>query len=62
MVQPNSYNAYLLKSPHAHAYIEEMDISEAESMEGVAYILSYKNAPTTYYSSAGQGLSRTISL
>ncbi|HON44160.1 MAG: molybdopterin-dependent oxidoreductase [Planctomycetes bacterium] len=55
MVQPNSLHVYLLKSPHAHAYIEEMDISEAESMEGVAYILSYKNAPTTYYSSAGQG-------
>lgn len=55
MVREHSLHLYMLKSPHAYAIIEDIDTTEAEKMEGVAYILTYKNAPKKYYSSAGQG-------
>ena len=37
-----------LPSPHPHARVRTMDVSRAERMPGVAYILTPGNAPTTY--------------
>ncbi|MFH0802079.1 MAG: molybdopterin cofactor-binding domain-containing protein [bacterium] len=55
MVRPGSLYVKMLRSPHAHALIERIDISEAEKMEGVEFILTHENAPETLYSGAGQG-------
>jgi CO/xanthine dehydrogenase Mo-binding subunit/aerobic-type carbon monoxide dehydrogenase small subunit (CoxS/CutS family) len=45
---PNLLYAKPLTSPHPHARIKSLDTSKAEGMPGVAYILTYKNAPSTY--------------
>jgi xanthine dehydrogenase YagR molybdenum-binding subunit len=45
---PNMLYAKLLLSPHPHARIKSIDTSKAEKLPGVGYILTYKNAPTTY--------------
>lgn len=45
----------MLRSPYAHAYIKNIDTSEAEKIPGVVYILTYKNCPDIYYNQAGQG-------
>jgi probable selenate reductase molybdenum-binding subunit len=45
----------LLYSDQAHAEIEEIDTSEAEAMSGVAAILTYRNVPREWHSTAGQG-------
>ena len=37
--------AKFLTSPHPHARIKSLDTAAAEKMPGVAYILTYKNAP-----------------
>ena len=35
----------VLRSPHAHALIEEIDTENAESIPGVAAIFTYKDVP-----------------
>ncbi|MBB6479500.1 molybdopterin-dependent oxidoreductase Mo/Fe-S-binding subunit [Spirochaeta isovalerica] len=45
----------MLRSPHAHAWIKSIDTSEAEAMEGVEIVLTYKNTPEKPYTTAGQG-------
>ncbi len=45
----------MLRSPYAHAYITEIDTSEAEKSDGVVAIITAKNCPGIYYTSAGQG-------
>ena len=45
---PNLLYAKLLTCPHPHARIKNLDTSKAERMPGVAYILTYKNAPASY--------------
>ena len=45
----------LLYSDLAHAEIEEIDTSQAEALEGVVAILTYKNVPRQWHSTAGQG-------
>lgn len=44
----------LLHSPHAHAMIEEIDVSRAQKMPGVACVLTYKDVPGTRFTQAGQ--------
>ncbi|HET8841485.1 MAG TPA: molybdopterin cofactor-binding domain-containing protein [Ktedonobacteraceae bacterium] len=46
--------ARLLTSPHAHAIIREIDVSEARALPGVHAILTYKDVPRLAYNSAGQ--------
>jgi CO/xanthine dehydrogenase Mo-binding subunit len=45
---PDLLYAKLLASPHPHARIKSIDTSNAERMPGVKYVLTYKNAPSTY--------------
>lgn len=55
MVNKESCYLKILRSPHAHSYITNIDISEAEKIPGVVYILTHKNCPNIYYNQAGQG-------
>lgn len=56
---PGALHVAVLYSPHAHADIIDIDTSEAEAMEGVVDVLSYKNAyedmPKVVHTTAGQG-------
>ncbi len=45
----------ILGSPHAHARIVDIDVSDAERIPGVACVLTYKNTPKTRHTTAGQG-------
>jgi len=44
-----------LYSPYAHATIEDIDVSMAESHSGVKLVLTYKNTPHIIHTTAGQG-------
>lgn len=44
----------LLRSPHAHAMIETIDVSRAEKAPGVACVLTYKDVPNVRFTQAGQ--------
>ena len=44
----------LMHSPHAHAMIEEIDVSRALKLPGVACIVTYKDVPNTRFTQAGQ--------
>jgi putative selenate reductase molybdopterin-binding subunit len=55
MVEPGSCYLKMLRSPHAHAYISNIDTSQAEKIPGVVAVLTYKNCPEIYYTQAGQG-------
>ena len=55
MVEPGSCHLKVLRSPHAHAYIKNIDTSEAEALPGVVHIVTHKNCPDIYYNQAGQG-------
>jgi putative selenate reductase molybdopterin-binding subunit len=46
--------AKVLRSPHAHAIIKQIDVSEAEALPGVAAVLTWKDIPRVAYSTAGQ--------
>src|SRR6056297_458412 len=45
----------ILRSPHAHARIKSIDVSEAKKIEGVVDIISHKDVEKVYYTTAGQG-------
>ena len=55
MVEAGSCYLKMLRSPYAHAYIKKIDLSEAEKIPGVVYILTHENCPDIYYNQAGQG-------
>jgi putative selenate reductase molybdopterin-binding subunit len=44
----------LLTSPHAHAVIRDIDVSEARALPGVHAVLTYKDIPRIPYTTAGQ--------
>lgn len=52
---PSTLYVKILRSPHAHARIVEIDTAKAETLPGVACVLTHKNTPTTRYTTAGQG-------
>ncbi len=54
-VEPGSCVLKMLRSPHASAYITEIDTSAAKRIPGVVEIFTYKNTPETWYTQAGQG-------
>ncbi|MGW4121315.1 molybdopterin-dependent oxidoreductase [Nocardia sp. NPDC004711] len=49
---PGLLHMKLLRSPHAHARIMDIDVSEALSVPGVAAVLTHRDAPDRHYSSA----------
>lgn len=54
-VKSDAYVIKMLRSPHAHAWITMLDTREAEKMEGVELVMTYKNTPQIPYTTAGQG-------
>jgi len=46
--------AKVFRSPHAHAIIKHIDVSEAEALPGVAAVLTWRDIPRVAYSTAGQ--------
>ncbi len=44
----------ILRSPHALAWIKDIDTSAAEALEGVVHVITYKNCPDTPYTPGGQ--------
>ncbi|MGM0431710.1 MAG: molybdopterin-dependent oxidoreductase Mo/Fe-S-binding subunit [Spirochaetota bacterium] len=54
MVEPGSCVLKMLHSPYAHAYITDIDVTEAEKIPGVVAVLTYKNTPDVYFTPAGQ--------
>ncbi|HZU66871.1 MAG TPA: molybdopterin cofactor-binding domain-containing protein [Ktedonobacteraceae bacterium] len=46
--------ARLLTSPHAHAIIRDIDVSQARALPGVHAVLTYKDVPRIPYTTAGQ--------
>ncbi len=51
----NYLKVRILRSPHAHARIKSIDVSEAKEMEGVVDVISHKEIEKVYYTTAGQG-------
>ena len=47
--------AKLLWSPHAHARIKNIDVSQALKIKGVRAALTYKDVPRVPHTTAGQG-------
>ncbi|MGP1386654.1 MAG: molybdopterin-dependent oxidoreductase [Thainema sp.] len=45
----------VLRSPHAHARIRDIDTSQAEDLPGVHVVLTYKDVERQPYSTAGHG-------
>ncbi len=45
----------MVRSPHAHARIKNIDKSKAEAMEGVEAVLTHEDVPRVPRTSAGQG-------
>ena len=52
---PETLHVRILGSPHAHARIVGVDVSEAEALDGVACVLTHENTPATRHTTAGQG-------
>lgn len=49
IVLPNMLWMKILRSPHAHAMISDIDTSQAENIPGVVAILTYKDVPRTLF-------------
>ena len=54
-VTSDTLHMVVLRSPHASAYINSIDDTEARKVEGVVEILTAYNTPETHYMQAGQG-------
>ena len=54
MVPQNSLMVKILRSPHAHAMIEEIDVSRAMQVPGVVCVLTHHDVPHSRYTTAGQ--------
>jgi 4-hydroxybenzoyl-CoA reductase subunit alpha len=48
IVQPRMLHMKLLRSPHAHALIEEIEVAEAQGHPGVHLVLTGKDFPISY--------------
>src|SRR5215212_3464477 len=46
--------ARVLRSPHAHARIKNIDATQARELKGVAAVLTWQDIPRVIYSTAGQ--------
>jgi putative selenate reductase molybdopterin-binding subunit len=55
MVPPGALVIKVLRSPHAHARIRSIDVSDALRLPGVVEVLTHESGPKVLYSGAGQG-------
>ncbi|PSU34152.1 molybdopterin-dependent oxidoreductase Mo/Fe-S-binding subunit [Photobacterium lutimaris] len=44
----------MLRSPHAHAWVKHLDVSQAEALPGVVSVITHKNCPDIPYTPGGQ--------
>ena len=44
----------MLRTPHAHALIEEIDVSKAQKIPGIEAVYTYKDVPQKRFTMAGQ--------
>ncbi len=51
---PRMLYGKILPSPHAHARIKRIDVSQARSLPGVHAVLTYKDVPRVPHTTAGQ--------
>lgn len=54
ITQGNSLIVKLLRSPHAHALIEEINAEKAKNVTGIECILTYEDVPRARFTTAGQ--------
>ena len=54
LAMDNALVVKILRSPHAYAKIRSIDLSKAESLEGVECILTYQDVPNARFTLAGQ--------
>lgn len=54
IVQGNPLIVKLVRSPHAHALVEEVNIDKAKNIPGIECILTYKDVPQVRFTTAGQ--------
>ena len=54
MVPANTLMVKMLRSPHAHALIEEIDTTAAMKVPGVVAVFTYKDVPSSRFTTAGQ--------
>ena len=54
MVPANTLMVKMLRSPHAHALIEEIDTAAALKVPGVVAVFTYKDVPQSRFTTAGQ--------
>jgi probable selenate reductase molybdenum-binding subunit len=52
---PGQLFVKMLRSPHAHARIVDIDVSAAEALPGVELVLTHRNTPDIRHTTAGQG-------
>lgn len=51
---PGALVVKLLRSPHPHALVEDIDVSAAQRLPGVAAVYTWRDVPQTRFSIAGQ--------
>lgn len=54
ITQGNSLVVKLLRSPHAHALIQEINLEKAKNVSGIECILTYEDVPKVRFTTAGQ--------
>ena len=54
ITQGSSLVVKLLRSPHAHANIEEINIDKAKNLKGIECVLTYNEVPNARFTTAGQ--------
>ncbi|MGD9569561.1 MAG: xanthine dehydrogenase family protein molybdopterin-binding subunit [Sedimentibacter sp.] len=54
VTQGSSLVVKLLRSPHAHALIEEINTDKAKNVTGIECVLTYKDVPKSRFTTAGQ--------
>ncbi|WP_312813374.1 molybdopterin cofactor-binding domain-containing protein [Sedimentibacter sp.] len=54
VTQGNSLVVKLLRSPHAHALIEEINTERAKNVSGIECVLTYEDVPESRFTTAGQ--------
>lgn len=53
-IAPNCLTVKLLRSPHAHAMIEDISTEKAKKVPGIECVLTYEDVPKTRFTTAGQ--------